>query len=248
MIHRLNNHKEEIILKKVGILPIRAGSKRLPDKNIKSFLGVPLFWWTASALEKAHNVDYFVVSSESEDYIDMVKGYGFKKVKYHKRSHETSQDTSSTESVMKEIVDHNSDIIGTDILVLVQATSPWLISKDIDTILELYENSYYQSYLSAAVLDKFVWGESGKPLNYNPMNRPRSQEHNRKMYIENGGIYTNTVRNFIETGIRIAYPFEIGIYEMPFWTSFEIDTEEDWKILEQIMQVKGYEEEWKRMR
>lgn len=221
----------------VGLVPMRSGSKRIPDKNILHFLGRPLYWWVCSALENSPKVNFFVVSSDSDDYLKDVKMYGFSKAVYHKRSEETSQDDASTESVIKEVIDYY-DLLENDYLLLTQTTSPWVTSSEIGKFLNAYNQSKALSFLSVARTNKFIWDKEGHSINYNFYNRPKSQDFKSGLFIENGGVYINSVQNILASSNRLTMP--IGIYRTPFWTAHEIDTQEDWIMLEQIMKVKGY--------
>jgi N-acylneuraminate cytidylyltransferase len=60
----------------VGLIPARAGSKRVPDKNIRLLAGHPVIAYTiAAALESAVFSDV-IVSTDSEQYAEIVRYYG----------------------------------------------------------------------------------------------------------------------------------------------------------------------------
>lgn len=223
---------------RIGILPIRSGSKRIKNKNIRKFIDKPLFWWTANALNNATHIDYFIVSSDSQYYLDLVDKYKFNKVKYHLREKQFSRDTSSTESVVNSVIEE-FNLKDNDIITLVQATSPWVTAIDIDSAIDVFYKHDYNSVFSVADCDKFIWGMNNhntlEPINYDYLNRKRSQTFDNSLYIENGGIYVTYVSSYIKYNNRL-YP-RIGVYVMPFWTAFEIDTEEDWQNLEALMEV-----------
>jgi CMP-N-acetylneuraminic acid synthetase len=62
----------------VGLIPARAGSKRVPDKNIRSLAGHPVMAYTiAAALESAVFSDV-IVSTDSEQYAEIARYYGAK--------------------------------------------------------------------------------------------------------------------------------------------------------------------------
>lgn len=223
----------------LSIVPMRSGSKRIKNKNTKEFLGKPLFWWVCNALEES-SVDLFIVSTDSQEYIDQVKKYNFSKVLFHLRSKKTSLDTTSTEDVIQEILE--SIPIGNqedNLLLLNQVTSPWVTKTDVDNIIDIYTKTIYNSILSASFSNKFMWEGEGIPVNYDYRSRPRSQDFKDFIYIENGGLYLTTIKNFNKDKNRLTVP--IGIYEMPYWTSIELDEEDDWLLLESIMKAKGFE-------
>ena len=41
----------------ISIVPVRIGSKSIPEKNIKNFCGKPLIYWTLESLQKSKNID-----------------------------------------------------------------------------------------------------------------------------------------------------------------------------------------------
>ncbi|HZI86547.1 MAG TPA: hypothetical protein VFD48_06915, partial [Pyrinomonadaceae bacterium] len=60
----------------VALIPARAGSKRLADKNIKVLAGHPLIAYTIAAAMQSGVFASVVVSTDSEQYLDVVKHYG----------------------------------------------------------------------------------------------------------------------------------------------------------------------------
>ncbi len=57
-----------------ALIPIRSGSKSIPDKNIKLFAGKPLFYWaTQAAIDSGIFNGGVYVASDSEEYLALVK-------------------------------------------------------------------------------------------------------------------------------------------------------------------------------
>jgi len=54
--------------KAVALIPARAGSKGVPDKNIKPLAGHPLLAWTIAACLKSTVIERVIVSTDSPDY------------------------------------------------------------------------------------------------------------------------------------------------------------------------------------
>lgn len=226
--------------KTIAIVPIRSGSKRIKDKNITEFLGKPLFWWVCNALENS-SVDQFIVSSDSQEYLDRVIDCGFTKMIPHVRSEEDSTDTATTEQVMVSALQDNN--IKKGVVLLSQVTSPWVTSRDINYMINSFNTGQYTSILSVAENNKFLWKKQLDKYvieaNYDSMNRPRSQDFEDTYFIENGGLYINDIYPFLRNKNRILESL-VGYYKMPWWTSIEIDTIEDLQILEYIMKQKGF--------
>ena len=60
----------------VALIPARAGSKRIKDKNIKILMGHPLVAYTISAAVQSGVFDDVIVSTDSSQYADIAKHYG----------------------------------------------------------------------------------------------------------------------------------------------------------------------------
>lgn len=63
-------------MKILGIIPARGGSKRLPGKNIKDFLGKPLIAWTIETALKSKVFDRVIVVTDDEEIAQVSKRYG----------------------------------------------------------------------------------------------------------------------------------------------------------------------------
>jgi len=211
----------------IAFIPARAGSKSIPNKNIKSFCGKPLIYWNLLALQDA-DVDEIVVATDCVKTKEAVNSFNFSKVKIYDRKRENAQDSSSTESVMLEYIEA-SNLSDTDIFVLVQATSPFTQSGHFNEGLKLFEN--HDTVLSCCESKRFSW-RNGKALNYDIFNRPRRQDF-RGTLIENGAFYISLVADIKKTKNRISG--NIGIYQMPEYTYTEIDEPEDWIVAESLM-------------
>lgn len=208
----------------IAIVPIRAGSKGIPNKNIKLLGGNPLVWWVLNALKNS-NVNQIIVATD-EEYIDLVSNFGMGLVTYLRDS-KNSKDESSTEDVLIEVI--NNLKIDDDVM-LVQATSPLTTSDDINNGIELYKE--FDSILSVVEQKRFMWSKDGIPMNYNISNRPRRQDWD-GYYVENGAFYINHSSNILRDKNRLSG--KIGCSVMNDITYFEIDSEDDWKIIESII-------------
>lgn len=219
-------------MKKVAIIPLRAGSKGIPGKNKKKLLGRPLFSWTLGEAIFS-NLDKIYIFTDDENIIDFVKKeYTWTdKVEIMVRSQESATDTASTEMGMKEFAERiNYDF---DILCLLQATSPLTSREDINNCLDKIIKENYDSALTVVNTMRFIWNENGESINYDFNNRPRRQDF-KGLLVENGAVYTTTKEQFLESGIRIGR--KVAVVKMPEDTLTEIDEKEDWVIMEKLLE------------
>lgn len=219
-------------MKKVAIIPLRAGSKGIPGKNKKKLLGRPLFSWTLGEAIFS-NLDKIYIFTDDEYIIEFVKKeYTWtNKVEIMVRSKESATDTASTEMGMQEFAERiNYDF---DILCLLQATSPLTSRGDINKCLEKITNENYDSALTVVNTMRFIWNENGESINYDFNNRPRRQDF-KGLLVENGAVYTTTKEQFLESGIRIGR--KVAVVKMSEDTLTEIDEKEDWVIMEKLLE------------
>ena len=142
-----------------------------------------------------------------------------------------SDDFSQSEDALK----HFSDHIDYSLLVFIQPTSPLLISSDINEGINLInsKDNNYDSVFSV-YQEHWIprWTKNIKPINWNISNRPMRQEKEYK-YVENGAFYITTKEQFLKSQKR--YGGNIGIVEMPFSRSFQIDTEDDLSLMKRLI-------------
>jgi len=61
---------------RIAIIPARGGSKRIPRKNVRRFLGRPIIAYPIDAALKAGIFDAVVVSTDDEDIADLARSHG----------------------------------------------------------------------------------------------------------------------------------------------------------------------------
>lgn len=89
-------------MKNIAIIPARGGSKRIPRKNIKDFLGKPIIAYSIEAALNSGVFDEIMVSTDDKEIADIARKYGAKVPFY--RSPKTSNDTATTADVLIEVV------------------------------------------------------------------------------------------------------------------------------------------------
>jgi len=91
-------------LANICIIPARGGSKRIPRKNIKDFLGKPILAYSIETALKSQLFDSVLVSTDDEEIASIAKKYGAS-VPFL-RSAKNSGDTATTFDVLKEVLEH----------------------------------------------------------------------------------------------------------------------------------------------
>jgi YrbI family 3-deoxy-D-manno-octulosonate 8-phosphate phosphatase len=214
-----------------ALIPLRGGSKSIPNKNIKALAGKPLLCHVVDAALGCELISAVVVATDSEAIRAVVRQHYGAKVQLFDRSPETATDTAPTEAVLLEYAERHAF----DHLVLIQATSPLLRAEDLRGGLQKYLTGGARGLLSVVRQKRFLWEETGdaaQPLNYDYRNRPRRQDFS-GFLVENGAFYVTSREALLQSRCRISPP--VLTWEMPAESYYELDEPEDWLIVEQML-------------
>lgn len=225
-------------MKNVAIIPARSGSKGLPNKNIRPLNGVPLMAYTIKAALNSGMFERVMVSTDSEEYAEIARQWGAE-VPFL-RSPETSTDTSSSWSVVKEVLDKYAKLGETfDTLALLQVTSPLRTGAQIQEAYALLEEKNAEAVISVNEMGKALeclrhlepelrlGAFAEKPHEYRP------RQVFLPTYQVNGAIYIWRTENF-SLDATIYTDNALG-YEMSRNYSFDIDDLDDFVLAEAII-------------
>ncbi len=215
------------------IIPARAGSKGIIGKNIVEFCEKPLIAWSIIQALENENVSNVYVSTNGDDIAEVSEQYGAKIIW---RPAELASDTSSSEDAILHAIREIEKHEDFDSTVFLQATSPIRRKNDIGDAIKTFYEGEYDSLFSMAILEDYcMWKGQGSNLHsfsYDYKNRGRRQERE-PLYLENGSIYIFKKDLFLSEKNRLGG--KIGMYEMPFECSYEIDSPNDLMLCEYFM-------------
>jgi YrbI family 3-deoxy-D-manno-octulosonate 8-phosphate phosphatase len=214
----------------VAIIPARGGSKGLPRKNVHPFAGRPLVAHSiAHALAATEHV---YVSTDDDEIAAASREAGAQVIT---RPATISGDTASSESALLHAVEQlTASGAAPTTVIFLQATSPLRRPDDVRRALAQFEAEGADSLLSVAPSHDFLWTHDqagARATNYVPAKRPRRQEMP-PQFRENGSIYIMRASGLVANGCRLFG--RISLYEMDQVRSFQIDTEEDFRICEAL--------------
>nr|XP_040039123.1 N-acylneuraminate cytidylyltransferase A isoform X1 [Gasterosteus aculeatus aculeatus] len=221
-----------------ALILARGGSKGIPLKNIKMLAGVPLLGWVLRAAVDSKKFSSVWVSTDHDEIEKVARACG---AQVHRRSPEVSKDSSSSLDTIQEFCRLNPEV---DFVCHIQATSPCLHPFHLTEALEMITEQGYDSVFAVVRRHHFRWqevnkasGELTRPLNLDPLNRPRRQDWDGEL-CENGSFYFSTRHCIMNEGLlqggKVAY------YEMKAEYSVDIDVDIDWPVAEQRVLRYGY--------
>jgi len=221
-------------MKNLAIIPARGGSKRIPHKNIKKFLGKPIIAYSIEAAKKSGLFDEIMVSTDDNEIADVAKQYGAK-VPFI-RSLKNSDDFSTLADVVME-VDRKYEETGAkyDNICCILSTAPFVTSRRItEAYIKLREGNLDSVCpvvaFSYPVLRALEFDNERKLRMINPEYLNYRSQDLKPAYHDSGLFYwvkaealKNEKNLFCKNGSAIILP-ETEVQD--------IDTETDWKLAE----------------
>jgi YrbI family 3-deoxy-D-manno-octulosonate 8-phosphate phosphatase len=203
----------------VAVIPARAGSKGIPDKNLRRVGGVPLVSRAVLSALRARLVDRVVVTTDGAEIAEAARIAGAEVVE---RPGELAGDTASSESALL----HALDTLGIDdgVLVFVQATAPFIAPADLDDAVRRVLDHESDVVFSAIEAREFLWGESETSaygINHDAAFRLRRQDRE-KQYRETGAFYVMDIAGF--RAARHRFFGRVGLGMIDERHAIEIDT------------------------
>lgn len=217
----------------IAIITARGGSKRIPRKNIKPFLGKPIIAYSIEAAVASGLFDEVMVSTDDEEIAQIAKQYGAK-VPFM-RSEKTSNDFATTNDVLLEVLSEYEKRGETfDAACCLYPTAPFvtaeklrqamekLLASDADTLIPVVAFSYPPQRAMIIREGKLVF-------EYPQYMTARSQDLTPHFH-DVGQFYCLKVeayqrnRNLLQGDI---IPFEVSELEVQ-----DIDNQTDWEIAE----------------
>ena len=218
--------------KYIAIIPARGGSKGVPKKNIKEFLGKPLIEHSINYAKESKFIEKIILTTDNEEIKKIGKDNNITVVN---RPKEISGDKATTESAIEHVISLFKFSIDTTI-VLLQPTSPIRPKNSLDKMIKIFNEQLYDSMLTLSPIHPLTWKIDNKKTEcmYDYSNRPRRQDFKEKdlIYDENGSVYIFTNKIFIKKNNRLGG--KIGHYIFKEEYGRQIDTPLDFKLLETI--------------
>lgn len=223
-------------MKPLVVIPARGGSKGIPKKNIKKLGGKPLIQYTIEAARQIFPDNIICVSTDDVEIKSIVESIGLN-VPFL-RPEILATDTSGSHEVLLHAIEfYKKNGYEPDVLIFLQATSPFRDTKQITEALSLFntdcemvvsvKETKSNPYFVLREENSEGWLEKSKKSNFT-----RRQDCP-KVYELNGAIYIINVESLMA---RPIHEFtKVKKYEMDEITSHDIDSVFDWIVAESVL-------------
>lgn len=221
-------------MKNIAIIPARGGSKRIPRKNIRDFLGKPIIGYSIRAAIDSGIFSDVMVSTDDEEIAQVAISFGATVPFF--RSPEMSNDIATVSDAIKEVLtkyDRNGKVFNN--FCCIYPTAPFVTAPKLQEAFEIFEQHDIDSVIPITrFLYPILRSFSLSKENFLRMNWPeylntRSQDLE-LAYHDTGQFYFVKTSVFFEQG-KILTNKSHG-FLVPETEVQDIDNEEDWLIAE----------------
>lgn len=210
------------------LIPVRAGSKTIPKKNIRELGGIPLVKYVVNTISHIVDKEQIIVSTDDKNIEEIVKNHAI----IHDRNKSNSDDLSTLDDVAVEVAKYLIDEHGAseeDVLITCQATSPFISKETLSKAISVHENVKIDTVLSVKDDRHLRWTlieDKAHPLYKKRVNRQQMKP----VYAETGGVISSTLGHIVKHKTRIGN--NISLIEVDEKEGLDIDTYADWALAE----------------
>lgn len=213
-------------MKNLAIIPARGGSKRIPRKNIKDFLGKPIIAYSIEAALKSGLFEEVMVSTDDEEIAEIAIQYGAK-VPFI-RSNDTANDTATLSDVIEEVKKmYLKNDIYFDNICCILPTAPLLkiktLKKGLDILIETGADSVGPLIRFSYPIQRAVKLIDGKSIMAYPEYRKTRTQDLESMYHDAAQFY------WLKFETAMIGDKKYG-FEIPSFEAQDIDNMEDWDL------------------
>lgn len=214
----------------LAIIPARGGSKRIPRKNIKEFLGKPIIAYSIETAVKSGLFDEVMVSTEDEEIAEIAKKYGAK-VPFM-RSQKNADDHATTRDVLVEVVNkYKESAKKFDYVCCIYAAAPLIRLERLKEAYELIQSTHADIVLPVVKfsypIQRAFRCENNLVTFANPQYAKTRSQDLEPMYHDSGSFYWYKKTFFCEERDFVRYAVELSDLEVQ-----DIDNMDDWKLAE----------------
>ena len=205
------------------VVPVRKGSVRVKNKNLRKFNSKNLLTYKILKLKKLKNINQIIVNTDSEEAINIAKKL---KVSYFRRQKYFASSKCSNSSFWQNIAKTTSS----DYIMFTNCTSPLLKVKTYQSIIDKYLKikNNYGSINTVTPLKEYIY-HNNKPLNFNVSKAPKSQNIKKTFKLNFAVNIISNKEMYKKKSLISNKPF---FFELDEIEGFDIDTMVDFKIAE----------------
>lgn len=225
------------------VIPARAGSERVPQKNTKPFADIPggLLQLKLEQLAQVEEIDQVIVSSNDPLVLQFTENFANASGGERFVALERPDELGRSSTPMSQFIDYVATLKDTGTMCMTHVTHPFLKAEYFRELIRAWREASaggHDSLLTVTKLQTFLWDENG-PVNYDPtLERwPRSQDI-KPLFEINHGAYFIPFARMREVGDRVGTTPKM--YELPENAVLDIDWPEQFQLLEDMALARSH--------
>ena len=223
-------------MKIIALLPMKAHSSRVPNKNFRTIAGKPLFRWILDELLSTDFVDEVIINTDAHPLIvEAGLPQSYKPVTIRHRRPELCGDEVSMNRIIEDDLEHSN----ADAYLMTHTTNPAITSDTLNAAFRTFKAGLAEAKDSLFAVNRIqtrFYRADGTPVNHDPDNLIPTQDLE-PWFEENSCLYIFSKESFADTAARIGRnPI---LFETPLLESSDIDEPHDWELAELILQARG---------
>jgi len=217
----------------LAIIPARGGSKRIPKKNIRPFLGKPIIGYSIEAALKTKIFEEIMVSTDNEEVARISKSFGAD-IPFL-RSRTKSDDSATLSDVIEEVLTkYKRRGLSFESLCCILPTTPFITPKQLIDGYELLKKNHADAAVPVVQfsypIHRALAIEKKRLKLLYPENMQTNSQELAKTYHDSGQFYWIKTESFLKQK-KIFMENTLPIV-IPESETHDIDTEKDWKTAE----------------
>lgn len=198
----------------LAIIPARAGSKGIPNKNIRIIGGMPLIYYSINNAKQSKFITDIIVTTDSTEVKIIAKQM---EVKYKWRDAELCGDAVTLDAVIADAIPCDVDW---DYIITMQPTSPTLSVETLDKAIKYSIDNDIDTLISAINAPHLAWREeNGKKV---PNYKKRLNRQYLPPYYMETGAFVISKASVVTNETRIGKT--VDVFEIPENEAQDIDT------------------------
>ena len=155
-------------MKITAVVPVRKGSVRVKNKNLKPFAGSNLLKIKLEPLKAIQSIDEIVVSSDCDEMLKIAEDCGVK-------THSREKYYASSDATNSEFFKNLAESIDCEHFLYAPVTCPLISNETYYECISKYKQGKMRNIVTVAPVKHHMWLD-GKPLNYDVAKSPNSQD------------------------------------------------------------------------
>jgi CMP-N-acetylneuraminic acid synthetase len=217
----------------VALIPARAGSVRVKNKNLMLLNGGTLIARKIKQLKDA-GIFRVYVGSDSNQILEEAEKNGA--IAVHRDPNACDESKSSANEMIRDF----SGRVEGGVAIWAHCTNPFVYGKHyIEALKNFYnlieKSKQYDSLLSVTKIQSHMWSDQKKPINYNPWSERHTLAKDLKpVYFQDGAIFIQKLIDFQSN--NYFFGKKPHLFELDYLSSFDINFPEDLRLAEILVE------------